>query len=155
MIRTIPLVVIHKSVEVVVVRVGSSISVVNVWLGKWIDWAVIDHMPWGVTSSTDLKVANVVGMSPSVTEITLGLQTMMCHMTGRCLSTSGTDVHWAEEPMMTEIRANVILGVGGGGVRALDKDSGRRRGDPLAFSDLDPDDIVGVYWASGRRGGRG
>ena len=39
-------------------------------------------------------------------------------------------------------------------MRALDKDSGHGRGDPLAFSDLDPDDIVGVYWASGRRGGR-
>ena len=56
---------------------------------------------------------------------------------------------------MTEIQANVTLGVGGGGVRALDKDSGHGRGDPLAFSDLDLDDIVGVYWASGRRVGRG
>ena len=112
-------------------------------------------MPRGVTSSTDLKVADVVGMSPSVTEITLGLQTMMCCMTGCCLSTNGTDVHRAEEPMMTEIQANITLGVGGGGVRAWDKDSGRRRGDPLAFSDLDLDDIVSVYWASGRRGWQG
>ena len=37
----------------------------------------------------------------------------------------------------------------------MDKDSGHGRGDPLAFSDLDLDDIVGVYWASGRRGGQG
>ena len=37
----------------------------------------------------------------------------------------------------------------------LDKDSGCRRGDPLAFGDLDPDDIVSVYWARGRRGGWG
>ena len=65
------------------------------------------------------------------------------------------DVHRAEEPMMTEIRANITLGVGGGGARALDKDSGHGRGDPLAFGDLDPDDIVSVYWAGGRRGGQG
>ena len=124
MICTIPLVVIHKGVEVVVIRVGSSISVANVRLGKWIDWAVINHMPWGVASSTDSKVADIVGMSPSVTEITLGLQTMMCRMTGCRLSTNGTDVHRAEEPIMTEIRANITLGVGGGGVRVWDKDSG-------------------------------
>ena len=92
LIRTIPLVVIHESVEVVIVRVGPSISVANVQLGKWIDWAVIDHMPWGVASSTDPKVANVIGMSPSVTEITLGLQAMMCRMTRCRLSATGTDV---------------------------------------------------------------
>ena len=102
-IHTIPLVVIHKGAEVIVIRVGSSISVANVRLGKWIDWAVIDHMPRGVTSSTDPKVANIVGISPSMTEITLGLQTMMCHMTGHRLSANGTDVHQAEEPVMTEI----------------------------------------------------
>ena len=96
----------------------------NVWLGKWIDWAVIDHMPWGVASSTDPKVANVIGMSPSMTEITLGLQTMMCCMTGRRFSAGRTGVHRAEEPVVTEIRVNVTLGVGGGGVRALDEDSG-------------------------------
>ena len=96
----------------------------NVWLGKWIDWAVIDHMPWGVASSTDPKVANVIGMSPFMTEITLGLQTMMCRMTGRCFSAGKTGVHRPEEPMVTEIRVNVTLGVGGGGVRALDEDSG-------------------------------
>ena len=112
-------------------------------------------MSRGIASSTDSKVADVVGMSPSVTEITLGLQTMMCRMTGCRLSTNGADVHQAEEPMMTKIQANVTLGVGGGGARAWDKDSGRQRGDPLAFGDLDPDDIISVYWASGRRGGRG
>ena len=81
-------------------------------------------MPWGVASSTDPKVANVVGMSPSMTEITLGFQTMMCHMTGHCFSTGRTGVHQAEEPMVTKIQANITLGVGGGGARVLDKDSG-------------------------------
>ena len=81
-------------------------------------------MPWGVTSFTDLKVANIVGVSPSVIEITLGLQTMMCHVTGGHFSAGRTDVHWAKEPMVTKIRANVTLGVGGVGARALDKDSG-------------------------------
>ena len=128
----------------------------NVQLGKGIDWAVIDHMPWDVASSTDPKVANVVGVSPSMTETTLDFQTMMCHVTGCRLSANGTNVCWTEEPMMTEIRANVTLGVGGGGARALDEDStSHRRGDPLSFGDLDPDDIVSVYWASSRRGGQG
>ena len=84
----------------------------------------INHMPWGVTSSTDPKVANIVGVSPSKTETTLGLQTMMCHVTGCRFSTGRTDVHQAEEPMVTKIQANVALGVGGVGVRALDEDSG-------------------------------
>ena len=81
-------------------------------------------MPRGVISSTDPKVANIVGMSPSMTEITLGLQTMMCCMTGHCLSAGGTDVHQAEEPMVTEIQSNITLGVEGGGARALNEDSG-------------------------------
>ena len=132
-------------VEVVVVRVSSSISVMNVWLGKRIDWAVIDHMPQGVTSPTDPKVANIVGMSPSMTEITLGLQTMMCCMTRCHFSAGRTDVHRAEEPVVTKIRANVALDVGGGGVRALDEDSGCQGSDPLAFSNLDLDDIVNIY----------
>ena len=33
-------------------------------------------------------------------------------------------MHWAEEAMVTEIRTNVALGVGGVGARALDEDSG-------------------------------
>ena len=81
-------------------------------------------MPQGVASSTDPKVANVIRVFPSMTEITLGLQTMMCCMTGCCFSTGGTDVHWAEEAVVTEIRTNVALGVGGVGARALDEDSG-------------------------------
>ena len=81
--HTTSLVVIHKGVEVIVVRVGASISVVNVWLGKWVDWTVIDHMSQGVASSTDPKIAYLVRMSPPVTEITLGLQTMMCSVTRR------------------------------------------------------------------------
>ena len=81
-------------------------------------------MPQGITSSTDPKVANVVRVSPSMTEITLGLQTMMCCVTRCHFSTGGTDVHWAEEPVVTKIQANVALGVGGGGARVLDEDSG-------------------------------
>ena len=87
----------------------------NVWLGKWVDWAIINHMPQDVTSSTDLKIADIIRMSPSKTEITLDHQTMMCRMTRRGLSTGRTDMHWAEEPMMTKIQANVAAGVGGGG----------------------------------------
>ena len=37
----------------------------------------------------------------------------------------------------------------------MDQDPGCQGGNPLAFSDLDSDDIVGVYWAGGRRGRRG
>ena len=87
-IHTIPLVIIYKGVEVVVIGVSSPISAASVWLGKWIDWAVIDHMPRDVASSTDLKVADVVRMSPSMTKITLGCQTMMCRVAWSCLSAS-------------------------------------------------------------------
>ena len=55
--------------------------------------------------------------------------------------------------MMTKIWANITTGVGGGRAWVLDQDSGGWEGDPLIFSDLNLDDIVGVYWASGRRGG--
>ena len=72
-------------------------------------------MPQGITFSTDLKVANIVGMSPSITKITLGHQTMMCHMTWHGLSTGRTDMHQAEEPMVTKIQANITAGVGEGG----------------------------------------
>ena len=57
-----------------------------------------------------------------MTEITLGL--MMCHVTRCHLSAGRTDVHGAEEPVVTKIQANVALGVGGVGARALDKNSG-------------------------------
>ena len=56
---------------------------------------------------------------------------------------------------MAEIQANVTAGVGGGRAWALDQDSGCWGNDPLAFGDLDTDDIVGIYLASGRRGGWG
>ena len=117
----------------------------SVQRGKGVDWAVIDHMPQGITSSTDPKVANVVGMSPSMTEITLGFQTMMCRMAWRCFSAGRTNMHGAEESVMTKIQANITTGAGGAGAGVLDQDSRGRRGDPLAFSDLDSDDIVGVY----------
>ena len=75
----------------------------NIWLDKQIDWAVIDHVSWGVTSSTDLKIADIVGMSPSMTEVILGCQTMMCCMAQHGLSTGRANMHWAEESMMIEI----------------------------------------------------
>ena len=67
-------------------------SAANIWLGKWIDWAVIDHMPWGIASSTDLKIADVIRMFPYMTEITEGHQTMMCHMTWCGFPTGRADV---------------------------------------------------------------
>ena len=76
----ISLIVIHKGVEVIVVGVGPPISIVSFWLGKQVDWTVIDHMSWGVTSSTNPKIAYFVQVSPLVTEITLGRQTIMCGM---------------------------------------------------------------------------
>ena len=99
----ISLVVIHKGVEVVVIGIGPPISVTSFRLGKQIDWAVIDHMSQGIASSTDLKVANFVKMSPSMTEITLGLQTMMHCMTGCHFAAGRTGVHGTREPMMTKI----------------------------------------------------
>ena len=69
---------IHKGIEVVVIRVCPMVSAVSIQLDKLVDWAVIDHMFWGVTSPTDLKIADIVEVSPLMTEITLGLQTMMC-----------------------------------------------------------------------------
>ena len=112
-------------------------------------------MPWGIASSTDSKVADIIGMSPSKTKTTLGCQTMMCCMTRCCLCTGRTGVHGAEEAMMTKIQANVAMGVGRGRVWALDQDSGCWGGDPLAFSNLDMDDIISVHWIDGRRGGWG
>ena len=114
-------------------------------LGRQIDWAVIDHMPWGVASSTDLKVANFVRMSPLMTKITLGHQTMMCCMTQHRFPTGRTGVQGAGEPMVTEIQAMVTLGVGGVGVSILDKNSRGRGCDPLSFNDLDADDIIAHY----------
>ena len=58
--HTISLVVIHKGVEVIIVGIGSPISIASFWLGKRVDWAVIDHMPQSVTSSADLKIANLI-----------------------------------------------------------------------------------------------
>ena len=97
------LVVIHKGIEVVVVRVSPTVSTSSHWLGKQINWAVIDHMSWGIASSTDLKIADIVGMSPLKTETTLGHQTIMCCVTRCHFPTGRTGVHGAEEAMMTEI----------------------------------------------------
>ena len=142
---TTSLVVIHQGVEVIVIRVGASISVASFWLGKWVDWTVINHMSRGVASSTDLKVAYLIRMSPPVTEITLGFQTMMCDVTRRRFPAGRTGIQGAGEPVMTEIRAMVTLGVGGVRVRVLDENSRGGRGDPLPVSDLNADDFIISY----------
>ena len=66
-----------------------------------------------ITPTTDPKIADVVGMSPLMTEITLGHQTMMSSVSRCCLVTGGTSVEQAFHAMMTEIQA--IVTVGGGG----------------------------------------
>ena len=143
--HTTSLVVIHKGVEIIVVRVGSPISVASLWLGKQVDRTVIDHMSRGVASSTDPKIAYLIRMPPSMTEITLGCQTMMCGVTRCRFPTGRTDVQGAGEPMVTETRATVTLGVGGVRARVLDEDSRGRGGDPLPFNDLDADDFILGY----------
>ena len=119
-------------------------------MSKRVDWAVIDHMSGGVTSSTDPKIADFIRVSPLMTEITLGCQTMMCRMTGRRFPAGRTGVHGAGEPVVTEIRAMVTLGVGGVRVGVLDKDARDRGSDPLSFNDLDTDDIVVGYRGGSR-----
>ena len=114
-------------------------------MGKWVDWTVINHMSRGVASSTDLKVAYLIRMSPPVTEITLGFQTMMCDVTRRRFPAGRTGIQGAGEPVMTEIRAMVTLGVGGVRVRVLDENLRGRRGDPLPVSDLNVDDFIISY----------
>ena len=47
--------------------------------------------------------------------------------------------------MVTKIRVNVTLGVGGVRAGVLDEDLRGGGGDPLSFSDLDVDDIVVSY----------
>ena len=65
-----------------------------------------------IYSTTDPKIADIVGMSPLMTEITLGHQTMMGSMTWGCLMTGGTGVKGAFHAMMTEIQTNVTVGGG-------------------------------------------
>ena len=103
MICPIPLVVIHKGVEVIVIGVGSPISAASIWLGKWIDWAVTDHMSSGIASSTDSKVTDFVRVSPSMTDTTLGFQTMMDSVTWHGFVAGWAGVHWAVQAMVTEI----------------------------------------------------
>ena len=119
-------------------------------MGKRVDRTVIDHMSGGIASSTVSKVANFVSMSPSMTDITLGCQTMMGSVTGGCLLAGRAAVHGAEEPMVTEIHTNVTLGGGRAGARVLYEDSGGGGCDPLLFSDLNADGIVIVYWGGSR-----
>ena len=145
--------VIHKGVEIIIVRIRPTISAASFWLGKWVDWAVINHVSQGVTSPTDSKIADLVRVSLFKTEITLGRQTMMCSMTQCGFPTGRAGVHWAEEPMVTKIQTNVAAGVGGVRPQPLNQNSGCQGGDPLTFGNLDLDVIVGVYWASSRRGG--
>ena len=84
-------------------------------------------------------------MSPSMTDITLGCQTMMGSVTGCHFLTGRTDIHGTEESMVTEICTNVAMGGGEAGARMLDKDSRGGGHDPLPFPDLDVDVIVIVY----------
>ena len=88
------------------------VSASNNWLVKGVDWAVIDHMSQGVTPSTDPKVADIVRVSPSMAEITLGRQTMMCSVSQRRFPTGRTSVHGARESVMAKIRANIAPGEG-------------------------------------------
>ena len=148
--HTISLVVIHKGVEVVIVRVGSSISVASFRLGKRVNWTVIDHMSQDVTSSTDPKIAYLVRMSPLMTEITLGRQTMMCGMTWCHFPTIRTGVQGAGEPMVTKTQATVTLGGRGIGVRILDEDSRDGRCDPLPICNLDVDGFIVSYRGGSR-----
>ena len=111
-------------------------------------------MSWVVTPSTDPKVAYFVGVSPSTTEITLGHQTMMCHVTGRHCLTSRAGVHGTEEPMVTKICTNVTLGGGGARAGALDKNTGRQGGDPLPFGNLDVDGVISNWFINHWGGSR-
>ena len=119
-------------------------------MSKRVGWAVIDHMSGGVTSSADLKIAGFIQVSPLMTEITLGCQTMMCCVTRRRFPADRTGVHGAGEPMVTEIRATVTLGVGGVGAGILDEHTRGGGSDPLSFNDLDADDIVVGYGGGSR-----
>ena len=83
---------------------------------------IICHMSLAITFSTNLKVAHVVRMSPSMTEITLGLQTMMSSMSWGRLTVGWTGVQGAVHAMVTEIQTNVALGVCGRGEGVLDQD---------------------------------
>ena len=85
-----------------------------------------------------------------MTEITLGCQTMMCRVAQRRFPTGRTGVHGAEEPVVTEIRATVTLGVGGVGTGVLDEDARGGGSDPLSFNDLDMDAIIIGYRGGSR-----
>ena len=119
-------------------------------MSKQVDWAVIDHMSGGVTSSADPKIAGFIRVSPSKTEITLGCQTMMCRVTGCRVPAGRTGVHGTGEAMVTEIRAMVTLDVGGVRAGVLDEDVRGGGSDPLSFNDLDTDDIIVGYRGGSR-----
>ena len=102
-------------------------------------------MAWVVTSSADTKVAYLVGVSPPMTEITLGLQTMMGSVTGGSLLTGGAVVQGTRESVVTSIRTNVALGGRGVGTRLSDEDAGRGGGDPLPVTDIDADGVIFCY----------
>ena len=56
-----------------------------------------------IALGTGPKIADIVGMFPSMTEITLHRQTMMSSMARGCLMTGGTGVEQAFYAMVTEI----------------------------------------------------
>ena len=94
---------------------------------------------------TDLKIADIIRMSPLTTEITLGHQTMMGSMTWDCLTIGRTGVERAFHAMVTKIRAKIAVGGGSGWHGVVYQDSGGGGGDPLPFSDLDSNDIILSY----------
>ena len=102
-------------------------------------------MPRVVAPSTGPEVAYFVGVSPPMTEITLGLQTMMGSVTGGRLLAGGAAIHGTGEPMVTSIRTNVALGGGRVGKGLLDEDAGRGRGDPLSITDIDANGVIISY----------
>ena len=70
-------------------------------------------MSSGIASSTDSKVRDFVRVSPSMTDTTLGLQTMMGSVTWHGFTAGWAGVHRAVQAMVTKIRAYVTEGVGG------------------------------------------
>ena len=106
-----------------------------------------------IASSTDPKIVDIVGMSPLMTEITLGCQTMMSSMARGCLTTGGASIEGIFRAMVTETQANITVGGGSGWEGVVHQDSGGGRGDPLSFHNLDLNDIVFGY-CGGDRGSR-
>ena len=74
------------------------------------------------TQDTGLKIADIIGMFPSITEITLHHQTMMSSMARGCLMTGGTGVEQTFCAMVTEIQTIVAKGGRGRGKGIVNQD---------------------------------